>query len=60
MAESLPIAPREAINESGSFLRQLPARLLSRGSCKPGDNSPECEKPVSASSLTIPITIAVV
>lgn len=39
--------------------RSAPVQLEPRA-CAEGDTTPQCEKPVSNASLTVPITLAVV
>ncbi|KAK8086316.1 hypothetical protein PG994_001290 [Apiospora phragmitis] len=54
-----PLAQRDALPNLTSMLEEMPSHLLRRKDCEPGDNSPECEKPVGG-TLTGPVTIAVV
>ncbi|KAI1855154.1 hypothetical protein JX266_000019 [Neoarthrinium moseri] len=54
------LGERATAVEGSSLTGTVSSSLFRRSDCKAGDNSAQCEKPAGGTSLTIPITLAVV
>lgn len=52
-----PKPPATASLEPPSLVRRADSATSSR--CTPGDNSPQCEKPASSMSTTLPVVLGV-
>lgn len=52
-----PRPPATTSLESPSIVRRADSASNSR--CTPGDNSPQCEKPASSMSTTLPVVLGV-